>query len=257
MLPNLSIPSLTIYGPLKIHPFGVLVALALIIGYQIGISRARKNGLDLQIFADAGIWAIAVGFLVSHLFWAILYNHHLVKQNPLILLMVWKGISSYGGFFGGAFGAWIYLRRKGIPSLDYFAVMPFGVVPAWIIARLGCTIAFDHPGRTTTFFLGMADSAGVVRHNLGFYEMLWTAVIAAILYSFRNYRPFRAFHVTLIFLLYAPVRFFFDSLRVGDRTYGGFTPGQYFSVLVTGIGIYLLVRGLKEKSRVRSPESRE
>lgn len=247
MLPNLSIPSLTIYGPLKIHPFGVLVALALIIGYRLGISRARKAGLDLQIFADAGIWAIAVGFFISHLFWAVLYNYHLIKQNPLILIMVWKGISSYGGFFGGTFGGWIYLRRKGIPPLDYFEAMLFAFVPAWIIARLGCTIAFDHPGRITSFFLGMADGSGVVRHNLGFYEMLWTAVIAVVLYTSKRYRPFRTFHFVLVFLLYAPVRFYFDSLRVGDRTYLGLTPGQYFSVIVTGIGIYMLVKGLKER----------
>ena len=50
-------------------------------------------------------------------------------------------------------------------------------------------------------------------------------------------------------VLYAPDRIFFDSLRVGDRTYLGYTPGQYFSVIITGIGIYLLVKGWKEKSR--------
>ena len=53
MLPNLNIPSYTIYGPLKVHPFGFLVAVALITGSQLGILRARKVGLDLKIFADA------------------------------------------------------------------------------------------------------------------------------------------------------------------------------------------------------------
>ncbi len=251
MLPNLSIPSLTIYGPVQIHPFGVLVATALIVGYHLGLRRARKTNLDLKIFADAGISAIAIGFMVSHLFWAIFYNYPLVQENPVILFMIWKGISSYGGFFGGAFGGWLYLKRKGIPSLPYFEAMLFGVVPAWAIARTGCTIAFDHPGRTTSFFLGMADGSGIVRHNLGLYEMLWTVVIASVLYALKEYRPFRAFHICLAFLLYAPVRFFFDSLRVGDRLYGGHTPGQYFSIIVTGVGIYLLVRGWKEKSRVQ------
>ena len=249
MIPNLSIPSFTIYGPIQIHPFGVLVAIALVVGYHLALDRARKTGLDLKVFADAGISAVAIGFAVSHIFWAVLYNYPLILKNPLLLLMVWKGISSYGGFFGGAFGGWIYLKKKGVPSLPYLEAMLFGFVPAWVIARTGCTIAFDHPGRTTSFFLGMADGSGIVRHNLGFYEMLWTIVIAAALYALREYRPFRAFHISLVFLLYAPVRFFFDSLRVGDRTYLGYTPGQYFSVIITGIGIYLLVKGWKEKSR--------
>jgi phosphatidylglycerol:prolipoprotein diacylglycerol transferase len=246
MLPNLSIPSLTLFGPIQIHPFGVLVALALVVGYHLALARARKTGLDLKVFADAGISAIAIGFVVSHLFWAILYNYPLVSKNPLILVMIWKGISSYGGFFGGTFGGWIYLRRKKVPALPYLEAMLFGFVPAWAIARTGCTIAFDHPGRTTSFFLGMADGAGVVRHNLGLYEMLWTVAIAAVLYALKGYRPFKAFHISLVFLLYAPVRFYFDSLRVGDRTYLGYTPGQYFSVVVLVIGVWLLVRGIRE-----------
>ncbi len=254
MLPNLSIPSIKIFGPLKIHPFGALVALAILIGYQLGLRRGKKTGLDLQILADAGLWAIGIGFVISHLFWAIFYNYHLVKENPLLIVMVWKGISSYGGFFGGTFGGWLYLKRKSIPPLPYLEAMLFGFVPAWVVARMGCTTAFDHPGRTTDFFLGMADGSGVVRHNLGLYEAMWTLVIVVILYALREYRPFRVFHGALVFLLYAPVRFFFDTLRIDDITYLGFTPGQYFSVLLAGIGVYLFIRGMKEKSRVQREE---
>ena len=211
MLPNLSIPSIKIIGPLKIHPFGVFVGIAVILGYWLAMDRAKKTGLDLQVTADASLWAVCVGFVISHFFWAILYNHHLLRENPLLIVMVWKGISSYGGFFGGTFGGWIYLRRKGIRPLPYFEAMLFGFVPAWAIARLGCTTAFDHPGLKTDFFLGMADASGTVRHNLGLYEALWTVVIVAVLYAVREHRPFRAFHIALVFLLYAPVRFFFET----------------------------------------------
>ena len=251
MLPNLSIPSIKLIGPLQIHPFGVFVALALGIGYSLVMKRARNTGLDVQTTADASLWAVTIGLVISHLFWAGFYNHHLVRENPLILVMVWKGISSYGGFFGGTFGGWLYLRRKGIPALPYLEAMLFGFVPAWVVARLGCTTAFDHPGRRTEFFLGMADRAGIVRHNLGLYEAMWTVVIVITLYALRNYRPFKAFHIALVFLLYAPVRFYFDTLRVDDRLYFGFTPGQYFSVIVTGIGIWLIVKGLKQRGETR------
>ena len=249
MLPNLTIPSLTIYGPVKLHPFGVLVALALVTGYQITMTRARRGNLDLAVMGDTAIWAAVTGFVISHFFWALFYNYHLVRQNPLLLFMVWRGISSYGGFFGGALGAWIGLRRRGAPPLPYLEALLFGLVPGWVIARLGCTIAFDHPGRVTTFFLGMADAGGVVRHNLGFYEALWTLVIALVLYALRGYRPFPAFPFALVFLLYAPVRFAFDTLRIDDRTYFGLTPGQYFSVILTGIGVYLAVKGVKKVQR--------
>lgn len=249
MLPNLYIPSLTVYGPIQIHPFGVLVAIALIVGYHLAMARAAKAGLDTKIFADMGIWAVVIGFVVSHLFWAFFYNFPRVMENPVILLTVWEGISSYGGFFGGTFGAWLFLKRRGIDSLPFLEAAAFGFVPGWVIARMGCTVAFDHPGRTTSFFLGMADRAGVVRHNLGFYEMLWTVVITIALYALKDYRPFRGFHIALVFLLYSPVRIFFDSLRVGDQTYWGYTPGQYFSVIVLFVGLLIALKGLKGERR--------
>ena len=249
MLPNLSIPSIKIFGPIQIHPFGAIVAVALIVGYNLALRRAQRTGLDVEIMGTTAIWAAVIGFAISHLFWAVFYNHHLVKENPLILLMIWRGISSYGGFFGGALGAWICLRREKVTPYPYLEALLFGLIPAWAIARLGCTIAFDHPGRITSFVLGMADKSGVVRHNLGFYEMLWTVVLVIMLYMLKNYRPFRGFPFALIFLLYASVRFYLDSLRVEDRLYWGFTPGQYFSAIVFGIGCYLLVRGLKTRNQ--------
>jgi prolipoprotein diacylglyceryltransferase len=48
--------------------------------------------------------------------------------------------------------------------------------------------------------------------------------------------------------MYAPVRFFLDSLRVSDPLYWGFTPGQYFSVALFLLGVFLLIRGLKKRS---------
>ena len=140
------------------------------------------------------------------------------------------------------------MKIRRVPLLPYCEAFLFGCVPAWILGRLGCTLTFDHPGTPTNFILGMADSAGVVRHNLGLYEMLWTIVITVVLYSLRNYRPFTGFHSVLVIFLYAPVRFFFDSLRISDQLYWGFTPGQYFSVALFMLGAFIFLRGKKEKS---------
>ena len=86
--------------------------------------------------------------------------------------------------------------------------------------------------------------------------MLWTLVLAILLYGLRNYKPFRGFPIALIFLLYSSVRFYLDSLRVGDRLYWGLTPGQYFSMIVFGIGLYLLVRGIRTRNAGRRTQKK-
>ncbi len=245
MLPFLTNPTLTLNGNLEISLVHVLVMAAVVIGCELGFRRARRTGLDLDIMAKASLWAVGAGFVVSHLVAEILYFPHVAADDPLTLLMVWGGLSSFGGFFGGVLGAHLYLRGRGAPTIPYLEAGFFGFVPVWILGRLGCTIAFDHPGLPTTFFLGMADGGGVVRHNLGLYEMLYTVLITAVLYGLRHYRPFEGFHLVLIIFLYSPVRFFLDTLRIADRRYWGYTPGQYFSMVLLMLGVWLFIRGRK------------
>lgn len=223
--------------------FGALVVAAVFLGCELAYLRGKKTGLNLRYVVDASLWAVFAGFALSHLVTMAVYHPDLLVKNPLSLLAVWGGMSSFGGFFGGIAGIYIYLRRKRVPLLPYYEAIMFGFVPVWILGRLGCTITFDHPGTPTDFFLGMADSAGVVRHNLGFYEMLWTIVITMVLYGLRNRYPFPGFHAVLVIFLYAPARFFLDTLRVADPLYFGWTPGQYLSLGLLLVGLFLLVRG--------------
>jgi phosphatidylglycerol:prolipoprotein diacylglycerol transferase len=249
MLPNISILASDFSSLFKIHPFPVLVAIAVITGCELAFRRAKRLGLNTRIMIDGLLWTIGTGFVLSHWVSEIFYYPERVLENPLILLMVWGSMSSYGGFFGGILGGFIYFRIKKVPLLPYIEAMLFGFVPAWIIGRLGCTIAFDHPGRLTDFFLGMVDGYGVVRHNLGLYEMIWTVVLTVVLYRLKNVRPFEGFHIALIILLYTPVRILLDTLRVGEMTYGELIPSQYFSIVLLGLGFFLIVRGWKERTR--------
>jgi phosphatidylglycerol:prolipoprotein diacylglycerol transferase len=245
MLPNLTIPALEIWGPIKLEPFGVLVASAVLLGYELAHRRARNVGLNTRFMADGMLWAVVIGFIVSHWVDEIFYYPERIAENPWSLLMFWTSISSFGGFFGGIIGAWIYFKKmKKVPLLPYLEAILFGFAPAWILGRLGCTIAFDHPGLATDFFLGMKDVHGVVRHNLGFYEFLATILITVVLYRMKNIKPFVGFHLALVTLMYVPVRFFWDTLRTADKTYWGMTPGQYFSILLGIWGVFLIIRGL-------------
>lgn len=248
MLPSIYIPPYKLFGLIPIHPFGVLVALAVIVGFQFGRRRARQIGLDPDIMADGMFWVLVVAFVMAHLVSDIFYYPDEVRKNPLTLLAIWRGLSSFGGFIGGALGALAYFRWKKVPVIKYGEVLIFGLVPGWIIGRLGCTIVFDHPGRPTDFFLGMADPSGIVRHNLGMYEMFLAIFLTITLYSIRDKRPFDGFHVAVVMLAYAPIRFLLDTLRVADKTYLGLTPGQYFSVMLMVMALIWIIRGFGKKN---------
>jgi phosphatidylglycerol:prolipoprotein diacylglycerol transferase len=97
-------------------------------------------------------------------------------------------------------------------------------------------VAFDHPGLETEFFLGMADHRGVVRHNLGLEEAIFTVGLSA-LFALLVRRPrFPGFYLGLLPLIYAPYRFASDFLRVRDVRYLGLTPRTVGNAGAAGAG---------------------
>ena len=250
MLPNLTIHPIRLFGGFAIQPFGMLVAAAVVTGFLLGKRRARATGLDPDLLADGMFWTALSAFIIAHLTSEIFYYPGDVARNPLTLLYFWRGLSSYGGFFGAFLGGVLYFRKKKVPVLKYAEAILFGFVPAWIIGRTGCTLVFDHPGVPSQFFLAMKDLSGVARHNLGFYEMLVAIAQTGILYRLKDYRPFDGFHFGIMMVIYGPIRFSLDFLRIADRTYLGLTPGQYFSVILFLIGARFLVKGFGRKKSI-------
>ncbi|MCA9670056.1 MAG: prolipoprotein diacylglyceryl transferase [Myxococcales bacterium] len=253
-IPHLGTYTVKAFGlAVPIQPFGILVGTGLVVGYLLGRRRADKMGLDPDICADGMVWTVVVGFILAHLVSVIFYFPERVAQNPLVLLAFWSGISSFGGFIGGALGAFLYFRKQKVPLLYYAEAIIFGLMPGWIFGRMGCTIVKDHPGLPTDFFLGVLYPGGVVRHDLGFYELIYTVFLTAVIYAVKNVRPFWGFHCGLMLILYAPVRFGFDFLRTADKKYLGLTPGQYLAIALFLGGFALWGYGMKLKKKGDSP----
>jgi len=82
------------------------------------------------------------------------------------------------------------------------------------------------------------------RHDLGFYELLFTLVMTGILFWYAR-RPRPAGRIIGLFAtMYAPVRFGLDFLRATDvarpdERYLGLTPAQWACLATAGLGVYI------------------
>lgn len=239
MIPYIEIPALQLWGSITVQPFGVLVAMGCIAGAMVARWHAISRGLDTKKFPGLLAWTLVAGFLVSHIVVLLFYYPERLRFS-VELLNVGKGMSSFGGFFGGALGAVIFLRYHRLPVLAYGDALLLGLTVGWLFGRLGCSIAHDHPGLPSDFILAVDYPSGP-RHDLGFYEWLFTIGLNIFIFMIRG-RGLRAGVLTgLICVLYAPVRFMLDFLRVGDKLYYGLTPGQYFAVALLIAGVSVLV----------------
>ena len=245
MLPHPSIPPLVISEGIVLYAFDVCVAVAVMVGVLMAEKRAKSVGLDRRIILDVSLWAVIPGFVVSHLYSLVFYFPERIAADPWVLLNIFGEMSSFGGFIGGALGVIGYFHLKKIPFWPYSDPLAFGFTLAWVFGRLGCTLAFDHPGSLTDFSLAMpykgtSELEAGVRHNLGFYEFLWALGLSAV-FIWRYRKPnFAGWHVVVFLLTYVPIRFTWDFLRAVDKRYWGLTPGQYAALFLALVGLWWL-----------------
>ncbi len=228
-----------------IQPFGVLVAIGVLAGARVSEWRAKRLGLKHDLVADGIAHIVISGFLLGHIFDVVTYYPEKILEAPWELLMPWKSLSSYGGFFGATLGGLFWRWRRGFPLTPVMDQVGFGMPLGWFFGRMGCFVVHDHPGSITDFPLAVNNYQypglpTAPRHDLGLYEVIWSAAVMLLfLWLDRKPRPY-GFFMGWIAILYAPVRFGLDFLREVDRSYYGLTPAHYSSVFALGLGIYLL-----------------
>jgi phosphatidylglycerol:prolipoprotein diacylglycerol transferase len=240
------IPKVFGLGPLPIHMFGLLVAIGVIVGDRIVVREGERRGLEGKDIKFLNARIVIWGFIVAHWVSVIFYFPERIKQNPLILLNFWAGLSSFGGFLGALLAFVFYTRREKIPALRYADAVALGLVVGWIFGRTGCFSAHDHPGLHTTFFLAVRYPDGP-RHDLGLYELLFTIVMAAILFAYARKPRVAGRIIGLYATMYAPVRFGLDFLRAHDverpdERYFALTPAQWACIATLAVGVWLLTR---------------
>ncbi len=229
-----------------IYLFGLLVAIGVIVGDRIVVQEGAKRGLDPQDVKFLNVRIVFGGFIMAHLVSVIFYFPERIRESPWVLLYIWSGLSSFGGFLGAALAFLYYTRKEKIPALPYADSVALGLAVGWIFGRTGCFTAHDHPGLHTSFFLAVRYPDGP-RHDLGLDEMLLTIVMTIVLFLYARRPRVPGRVIGLYATMYGPVRFGLDFLRARDvatpdERYGGLTPAQWACMACLATGIWLLTR---------------
>lgn len=276
-------PGVLWLGPVPVDPWATLVAVGFVLGLEVARARGIRHGLDTRDVVDGAVFIVLMGFVVGHLVHVLAYNRHqLEDQGVLALLRIWAGFSSFGGFLGAVLGgvafyraivpwraareAWRLGERQGADHPEatraadrarrlahphsfwrHADVVMYGFPFAYFFGRLGCFAVHDHIGKPSTFFLAVDFERYGPRHDLGLYEALLMLAISTLFWILgRRLRPAGLF-MGLWSVIYAPCRFFFDSLRntdlpgsLSDERWAGLTPAQWGCLVLLGLGVWIL-----------------
>jgi phosphatidylglycerol:prolipoprotein diacylglycerol transferase len=235
MYPNLfTIPAFDLFGrhigPITLHTYGVLLAIAFLAGLWAVARQARKVGLDSAKITDLAIYTLIAGLIGAKLL-LVVVEWRFYRQHPGEL---WSVIQSGGVFYGGLIAAlpvaWWYARKYGMPGWQTADVLAPGVAIGQAVGRLGCLAAGCCHGRPTTMpwaitFRDVHASRTVGTpldiplHPTQIYESLATGALFLLLLWLA---PRKRFHgqVALTYVaVYAVARFVIEFYR-GDAVRG-------------------------------------
>ncbi len=162
------IPYIHVSDPGTIHPFGLLVATGVLIGIWLATKRARSLGYDVDRLNSFITWMLVCGFIGGHVLDEIFYHPRVIIDDPIEIILLYKSLSSFGGFIGAFIGIvlwkyfWFDSNFPGHPWLSWIGrirrrtkaqpILPLAdlilsVFPvAWVFGRMGCSSVHDHPG---------------------------------------------------------------------------------------------------------------
>jgi len=223
MLPYYPQPVLHV-GPFDIHAFGVLAAIAVVVGGRCILLRAHRQGIPVEQMFRFCFWVYICAMAGAFLSKIVLEDFSGLLADPSRIFKASPGVRSVGGITCGFLAGLVWCRVHKLSALETMRrldIVAYALPIGWMIGRLGCALAHDHRGLASTSWVAVAFPEGP-RYDLGLIEFLFLIVMVV---SFRllDRRPRPVgFYVGLYGVVYGGFRIWLDTLHVQPaRFYGG------------------------------------
>ena len=129
-------------GPLTIHWYGVMIALAFLAGLWTATRRARRENISSERIGDVVLWIMVGGILGARTVYVATYWKDEFAGQPLseIFMIQHGGLVYYGGFIGATIAGIIYIRWKKLPLWKIADVLAPSIALGNVFGRIGCLL---------------------------------------------------------------------------------------------------------------------
>jgi phosphatidylglycerol:prolipoprotein diacylglycerol transferase len=230
-------------GDFEVTSFGVLVAVAALVGIRLFGRELARSGLPADAI-DAALAGVIGGLVGAKLLWTLEF---MGEQPVSELLFSRGGLSWFGGLVGGVgTGLWV-LRRRRVPLVRGLAAAAPALAAGHAIGRIGCFMVGDDYGRPSDLPWAVAFPEGlpptdVPVHPTQLYEAIALAVIAVALLRWRRQRVPDAIVLGRYLVLAGATRFAIEFIRVNARVVGPLTVAHLLSLALVTAGVVVILR---------------
>ncbi len=244
-------------GSFEVTSFGVMVALAALVGVWLFRRELRRSALPLDA-ADAGIVGVIGGLLGAKLLWTI---EHASQGSISELLFSRGGLSWYGGLIGGVGAGLAYIVMKRWPVVPILASATPALAFGHLIGRIGCFLVGDDYGTPSNLPWAVAFPEGlppttVPVHPTQLYEAIGLGLLGLLLLRWRRSGVRDTIVLGRYFVAAGTLRFFVELIRVNERVAFGLSVAHLVSLAAVLVGVALLVVPRPARGAVHSDRDR-
>jgi phosphatidylglycerol:prolipoprotein diacylglycerol transferase len=257
-------PLLFQLGPFSLRWYGLLIAVAVLLGLLLATRLGRQRGIEPALIADL-LPILVLAAVVGARLYYVIFEWRQYQLNWLDALAVWRGgIAIHGALIGGTIAVILYCRWRRIAFWNLLDVLVPSVALGQAIGRWGnffnseaFGLPTDLPWKLTIPFANRPVEFldQTTFHPTFLYESLWNlGVVALLLLLFRRASQgnlqLPAGALSCVYLLsYSTGRLWIEGLRIDPLCLAGTPPfcegglrmAQLVSLVliaVGGLGLY-------------------
>ncbi len=224
-------PILFKIGPLTIYSYGVMLALAFVVGIWLATRQARREEVSANTILDLSFVALITGIIGARILF-VLFNLNYDLLHPFEIIMFWQGGLIYsGGLILGTLCAILFLKVRRLNIWKVVDICAPSLAIGQAIGRIGCFLNGCCFGKPVSWGIkfppgSMASyeqfSQGLIKsvneyslpvHPTQLYSSLNALIIFLILIMVRKRKRFNGELFWLYLFLYAITRFGIQFLR--------------------------------------------
>ena len=235
-------PVLVTIGGLKIHWYGIMIAIGLYVGIQVGLREAARRGMNRDQLMNVALISAVLGIIGGRLYYVVQNNPGFYWHHPAEIIAVWQGgMAFFGAMFGGLLAVAISTWRWHVPFWDLLDLGALGLTIGQAIGRIGNIINGDIVGYKTNgwgFEYTNPNTFGPLNvpvQPASLYELLISLALFVLLWNLRT-RVHPAGMLAMIYVvLYSVSQFFIFFLRDNIVILGGLKQAQVTSLVVIAL----------------------
>ena len=252
-------------GPIPLRGYALMVILGIVAAVLIGDRRWIARGGAAGVVGEMAVWAVPAGLIGARIY-------HVATDPELYFgkgkdwvgaFEIWNGgLAIWGAIGGGVIGAWIVLRRRGIPLAPMADAVAPALAVAQAIGRWGNYFNQELYGRVTHLPWALeidashrpANTVGVgLYHPTFLYESFWCLGVAGlVIWADRRYQLGHGRAFALYVAAYTAGRGWIEYLRVDQANHFlGLRVNDYVSlaVFLAAVGYFVVRRDAGREPR--------